>query len=98
MNDGLKAETRRQIQAVLAANPRVQKAILFGSRAMGTFSATSDIDLALVGPELTLNDQAQLATALADLSIAQTVDLVLLNQIESEELLAHIQDHGVAWL
>jgi len=32
---------------ILTANPRVERVVLFGSRAMGTHTPESDIDLAL---------------------------------------------------
>lgn len=54
MNDGLTDEDREGIQSVLATCPKVQKAILFGSRAMGTFRSASDVDIALEGEGLTL--------------------------------------------
>ncbi|MYG65075.1 MAG: nucleotidyltransferase domain-containing protein [Synechococcus sp. SB0675_bin_7] len=36
----------------LAANHRVEKAVLFGSQAMGANTVTSDVDIALFGPQL----------------------------------------------
>jgi len=97
MIDGLKPATKKQIMEVLTANPRVERVVLFGSRAMGTYSATSDIDIALFGSKLTLDDHANLLAALEGLSIAQTVDLVLINRVESKSLLSHVEKHGVYW-
>ena len=53
MSDGLKAQHRTAIIATLAANNRVEQAVLFGSRAMGTNTVTSDVDIALFGQHLT---------------------------------------------
>ena len=97
MNDGLKPESRRRILAILSANPRVRKVVIFGSRATGSYRTTSDIDLALFGPDLTLDDHAQLAAQLDELPMAQEVDLVLFNTIEHQALRQHIQQHGVEW-
>ena len=44
MSDGLKAQHRAAIIAALAANDRVERAVLFGSRAMGTNTITSDLE------------------------------------------------------
>ena len=44
MSDGLKAQHRAAIIAALAANDRVERAVLFGSRAMGTNTITSDVE------------------------------------------------------
>ena len=97
MNDGLKVSHRTAIIATLAANERVERAVLFGSRAMGTNTVTSDVDIALFGPQLTLTDQATLAAACEELTMAQSVDLLLHNTIDHPALLEHIHTHGVEW-
>ena len=97
MSDGLKAQHRAAIIAALAANDRVERAVLFGSRAMGTNTITSDVDIALFGDRLTLTDQAHLATTCDDLPMAQSVDLVLHNTIDNPALVDHIRTHGVEW-
>ena len=97
MSDGLKAQHRAAIIATLAANDRVERAVLFGSRAMGTNTITSDVDIALFGDRLTLTDQAHLAATCDDLPMAQSVDLVLHNTIDNPALVDHIRTHGVEW-
>ncbi len=52
MNHGLTNETLAEIHRVLAQQPEVEKAILYGSRAKGTQRTGSDVDLALIGPGL----------------------------------------------
>ena len=76
MNDGLKDKHREAIIGVLAKNPRVERAVLFGSRAMGAHTPGSDVDLALYGDALTLDDQARLAAEIEELPVPQQVDLV----------------------
>ncbi len=97
MSDGLKAQHRAAIIATLAANDRVERAVLFGSRAMGTNTITSDVDIALFGDRLTLTDQAHLAATCDDLPMAQSIDLVLHNTIDNPALVEHIRTHGVEW-
>ncbi|MCY4172934.1 MAG: restriction endonuclease subunit S [Cyanobacteria bacterium MAG CAR3_bin_5] len=97
MSDGLKAHHRAAIIATLAANHRVEKAVLFGSRAMGANTVTSDVDIALFGRQLTLTDQAKLAAACEELPMAQSVDLVLYSTIDNPALVDHIHSHGVEW-
>ena len=53
MTDGLKDEHREAIIAAIAANDRVERAVLFGSRATGTNTVSSDVDIALFGERLT---------------------------------------------
>lgn len=98
INDGLKDAHRQAIIDILSANPRVERAVLFGSRAMGTFTETSDVDIALFGPQLDLDDLAELTDEIDELPMAQRVDLLLYNRIEDDELKEHIKRHGVVWI
>ncbi|MCY4377946.1 MAG: restriction endonuclease subunit S [Spirochaetaceae bacterium] len=95
MTDGLKDAHREAIIATIAANERVERAVLFGSRVTGTNTVSSDVDIALFGDRLTLTDQARLAAALDEIPMAQSVDLLLYESINSSTLLDHIQAHGV---
>ena len=97
MTDGLKDMHREAIIARIAANDRVERAVLFGSRATGTNTASSDVDIALLGDRLTLTDQARLAAALEEIPMAQSVDLLLYNSIQDCTLREHIQRQGVEW-
>ncbi len=97
MTDGLKDTHRAAIIATLAANDRVERAVLFGSRATGTNTVSSDVDIALFGDRLTLSDQARLAAALDEIPMAQTVDLLLYDSIKDRTLREHIRHQGVEW-
>ena len=97
MTDGLKDNHRNAIIDILSANKRIERVVLFGSRAMGTYTMTSDVDLVLYGDHLTLTDQAHLADALDKLTVPQRVDLVLHNVIDNDELCKHIERHGIEW-
>jgi type I restriction enzyme S subunit len=94
MNHGLKPAHFEAILDILRKHPRVEKAVLFGSRAMGTFTKESDIDLCLIGDALTLDDQADLLAAFEKLPMAQVVDLVLEKKIEAPAFLEHIRKEG----
>ena len=96
-DDGLKEKHRKAIIEILAANERVERVILFGSRAMRTHTTTSDVDLALYGDKLTLTDQAHLSAAIDALPMAQRVDLLLYNKIDNEKLKEHIERYGKEW-
>ena len=97
MTDGLKDTHREAIIGVIAANDRVERAVLFGSRATGTNSVSSDVDIALFGDRLTLTDQSRLAAALDEIPMAQSVDLILYASINNRRLLEHIHRNGVEW-
>ncbi|MDE0447940.1 MAG: restriction endonuclease subunit S [Spirochaetaceae bacterium] len=97
MTDGLKDEHREAIIAGIAANDRVERAVLFGSRATGTNTVSSDVNIALFGDRLTLTDQSRLAAALDEIPMAQEIDLVLYDSIRDHALREQIQRDGVEW-
>ncbi len=83
------------IVAELRACEAVQRAALFGSRAMNTARANSDVDIAVWGP-LELLDLARLSGAMLDLPIPWRVDLVHVHAGTHPPLVAHIERVGVA--
>ena len=95
MTDGLKDTHRTAIVDVLRANGRVERAVLFGSRAKETFTQGSDVDIALFGEALTAADQARLAAAMEELTVPHRVDLLLYGGIEDATLRAHIRRDGI---
>ncbi|MDE2981072.1 MAG: restriction endonuclease subunit S [Gemmatimonadota bacterium] len=97
MTDGLKDVHREAIIAVIAANDRVERAVLFGSRATGTNTVTSDVDIALFGDRLTLTDRARLSAVIAEIPMAQSVDLLLYNSIRNRTLRERIREDGIEW-
>ena len=97
MTDGLKDAHRKAIIDVIAANDRVERAVLFGSRATGTNTVTSDVDIALFGRELTVTDQARIAAAIEEIPMAQTVDVLLYDSVREPTLRDHIQHEGIEW-
>ena len=97
MMDGLKDAHREAIITAIAANDRVERAVLFGSRATGANTETSDVDIALFGHRLTLTDQARLAAAVEEIPMAQSVDLILYDNVGDPTLRAHIRNEGVNW-
>jgi predicted nucleotidyltransferase len=67
MNHGLTATTVERLQSVLAHYREVEKAVLYGSRAKGTYRPGSDIDLTLCGGELNHTLLTQIDNELDDL-------------------------------
>ena len=94
MSHGLSDATVQKIQDVLAGFPQVEKAVLYGSRAKGTFKPGSDIDLTLCGPELSFNLLALIDTALDDLLLPYTIDLSIFRMIDHAGLREHIERVG----
>jgi len=92
---GLSEATVGKIRAVLSGFPEVTKAVLYGSRAKGTFRPGSDIDLTLCGPGLSFSLLVRIDTALDELLLPYEMDLSLMSSLTHPALLDHIQRVGV---
>lgn len=82
------------IRSVLARHPSITGAILFGSRAKGTASPASDIDLALEGIADPLHAEA-IASELEELPLPFHFDVKALAAIRHQPLVEHIARVGV---
>jgi predicted nucleotidyltransferase len=91
---GLKPETLDKIRMVLEVHPNVEKAMMYGSRAIGNYRYNSDLDLTLVGKNLCLTEQFQIENELDDLLLPYQIDLSIFHQIENPDLIKHIEEFG----
>jgi uncharacterized protein len=95
MDTGLNAEASSKICAVFKKFPQVEKAVLYGSRAMGTYKPGSDIDLSLFGKSLTQDLIWTISQELDDLLLPQMFDLSLFETLDNNELKGHIARVGI---
>ncbi|OYX81919.1 MAG: hypothetical protein B7Y83_16600 [Flavobacteriales bacterium 32-34-25] len=93
-NTGLNNLDIKKIQSVFNLHQEIEKAILFGSRAKGNYKTASDIDLTLVGTNLTLTIQQEIENELDDLLLPYKFDISIYHTISSIELLNHIERVG----
>ena len=91
---GLRNDDIAVVQSVFKAYPQIEKAILYGSRAMGTQRNSSDIDITLVGANLSLTVLHRIASDLDDLMLPYKIDLSIQSKIQDSDLLAHINRVG----
>jgi len=97
INHGLSDETVAQIHDVFARFPEVEKAVLYGSRAKGNYKPGSDVDLTLLGVEVTSKILGHIQAELEDGLLPYTFDLSILAQITQADLLDHIRRVGVVF-
>ena len=95
MKFGLPESALDSIVAVLSRHPKIEKAVIFGSRAKGTYRKGSDIDIALSGRALDLAEEACLLDDLDQLMLPYTIDTVNYSRIENPALIDHIDRAGV---
>lgn len=98
MKYGLKESVIQQICDVLARHVQVDKAVLYGSRAKGSYQNGSDIDLTLYGGSgLSLPVLYRIMDEIDDLLLPYTIDLSIFNDITDADVVAHIERAGVTF-
>ncbi len=79
---GLANEVIKEIKRILNIE-KIEKIVIFGSRAQGNYRRTSDIDIAIFG-ELTDGEVNQLRHLLAESRIIYKVDLIHYESITND--------------
>lgn len=98
MQYGLSEEVIKGIQSVLRKYQKVEKTVLYGSRAKGNYRPNSDIDLTLFGNELDLATKFKIETDLDDLLLPYKIDLSVFHSIENLDLIDHINRRGARYI
>jgi predicted nucleotidyltransferase len=97
INHGLSETIIIDLQSIFAKYPRIEKIILFGSRAKGTFHSGSDIDLAVIAPDMSDAEFSRLWAEIDDLPIIFKIDLVNFNQLTNNTLKEKILREGAVF-
>ncbi len=97
MKYGLPESAISDIRTVFGRYPEVEQAVLYGSRAKGTFKNGSDIDIMLRGDGLTLDIVYRILDDIDDLLLPYTVDLSIFDDISDPELIGHIHRVGISF-
>ena len=88
---GLDTNTIRDIKNCLAKFPQIDKALLYGSRAKGNYKNGSDIDLTLIGKNLSLRGHIYpLQGELDKLYLPYTFDISIFSKLSDLEFIEHI--------
>lgn len=76
--------------------PTVERVVLFGSRAKGTYKPGSDVDLAIFGDAVSYSTINELSYLLNEESVLPYYfDVINVADISSSALLSHIKEYGV---
>ncbi|RLD37786.1 MAG: nucleotidyltransferase domain-containing protein [Bacteroidetes bacterium] len=95
VNYGLGKSNIDAIVSVFSKNIKISSAILFGSRAKGNFSQGSDVDIALKGNGLNLDDLLNASLEIDDLLLPYKFDLIIFERIKEQTLIEHINRVGI---
>ena len=93
---GLLLSDINNLVLILKNNEKIDKVILFGSRAKGDFSKGSDIDISIRGNDLGLNDILSAKVEIEKLLFPYKVDIVIYNRIKENALIEHIGRVGIS--
>jgi len=93
MKFGLNDATLQKIQYVFESFPKIREAIIYGSRATGSYREGSDIDITFKG-ELSFDNLLEIEKALDDLMLPYTFDLSIYNNLSHDKLMKHINNKG----
>ena len=91
---GLSQQELALIVSVFRGHPKIEKVLIFGSRAKGTAKPSSDIDLAVEGIRDNLHVEA-LTLELEELPLPYTFDVLSIHDIINASLLDHIARVGI---
>jgi predicted nucleotidyltransferase len=94
---GLSPGTLQKIRHTLAQHHRVQRAVVYGSRAKGTYKPGSDIDLtlhAVPGTQIDHRELGDIEEEIDDLLLPYMVDLSVFDHIDNDALREHIERVG----
>ena len=97
MKFGLKDETINRINSVFENYREIDKVIIYGSRVSGTFRNGSDIDLTILGNNITSHTLLKVDTELDDLLTPYMFDLSIFSHIDNNDLIKHINQFGVVF-
>jgi len=90
---GLPEKTIGLINEIFSGYPKIEKVLIYGSRARGDYKNGSDIDLTIIG-DVSVEDKIYMAGLIDDLPIPYMCDLSVLEHIKNENLVEHIHQVG----
>ena len=91
---GLSDKTMETVRAILATCPELEKALVYGSRAMGNYRTGSDIDITLIGAQLNMDMLFKLVRLFDESNLPYMVDLSIMANINNPNLIDHIKRVG----
>lgn len=92
---GFKEKEYTLIVEALNKFPEIESAKIFGSRALGNYKPSSDVDIAICGENVTRSTVVRLKNLLEEeLPLPYFFDIIDYTSITNEKLIKHINDYG----
>ncbi|MGB3777846.1 MAG: nucleotidyltransferase domain-containing protein, partial [Tunicatimonas sp.] len=93
-NFGLSEEVIDLLVSVFTSVDKIEKVVVFGSRAKGNYRPGSDIDMAVFAADFTSNDLVNLLLKIDDLTLLYHVDCINYATVTNAALRGHIDRVG----
>jgi uncharacterized protein len=94
MKFGLKQNTIDKINSVFELHSEIEEVIIYGSRAKGNFREGSDIDITLKGENIFYSTLSKINQEIDDLNTPYMFDISIYYNLDSNDLVAHINRVG----
>jgi predicted nucleotidyltransferase len=94
MRFGLTEKQFQLIEDTIISIREIEKILIFGSRAKDTFKPSSDIDLAIIGKNITPDIINKISSQLDDLPLPFMFDVINYNTISNIALKERIDSQG----
>ncbi|MDE6298847.1 MAG: nucleotidyltransferase domain-containing protein [Muribaculaceae bacterium] len=94
-NIGLTEKEIAEVISYMADNPKISRAIIFGSRAKGNYKPFSDVDLSLVGDNLNYSDLERIEEKLYYSYLPYIFDINIYSELKNKALIDHIDRVGI---
>ncbi len=91
---GLQERELSELRDCLRKVPKIRRAVVFGSRAMGNYKEGSDVDLALFGEGLSFREISRVLNEMEESTFPYVLDLLIYDRIDNPKLREHIDCFG----
>jgi predicted nucleotidyltransferase len=92
---GLREKDMDFLLCIYTSFPAVKKVILYGSRATGTYERGSDVDLVIVGNDVSYEDISKMKVRIENENPSLlSYSLILMDSIKNEKLKSQIDKYG----
>ncbi|MGO5066924.1 nucleotidyltransferase domain-containing protein [Clostridium sp. LCP25S3_F8] len=92
---GISLQLFEDIKNIISKNPKINKVVIFGSRARGDYRKTSDIDICIYGKDIKNIDINLLEDSLKEIDTPLDFDIVYFDKISKEALKNNIEKDGI---
>ena len=95
MNCGLKDIELNKLNILFSKYSDIEKVVLYGSRAKGNYKMFSDVDITLMGNNLSFYLRTKLAIDIDYLLLPYQFDISIFSLLSNPDLIEHIQRVGI---